>query len=62
MTAEVDEVKEGYFEATVIVPKGTDIPDSSIESMKQQVRKSMEADGEEVLDVSIKILNAKKRL
>jgi hypothetical protein len=61
MTAEVDEVKEGYFEATVIVPKGTDFPDSSLESMKQQVRKSMEADGEEVLDVSIKILNAKKR-
>jgi hypothetical protein len=59
--AEVDEVKEGFFEATIIVPRGTEIPDSSLESMKQQVRKSMEADGEEVIDVSIKILNAKKR-
>lgn len=61
VTAEVDEVKEGYFEATVIVPKGTSVPDSSLESIKQQVRESMEADGEEVIDVSIKILNAKKR-
>ena len=61
MTAEVDEVKEGYFEATIILPKGTEISDLVLESLKRQVRKSMEADGEEVIDVSIKILNAKKR-
>lgn len=61
MTAEVDEIKEGYFIANVNVPKGVSVPDSSIESIKQQVTEAMEAEGEEVIEVTVKLSNAKKR-
>ena len=61
MTADIDEVKEGYFIANVNIPKGISVPESSIESIKQQVKEAMEAEGEEVLDVTVKLSNAKKR-
>lgn len=61
MTADIDEVKEGYFIANVNVPKGVSVPESSIESIKQQVKKAMEAEGEEVLDVTVKLSSSKKR-
>jgi hypothetical protein len=61
LTADIDEIKEGYFIANVNVPKGVSVPESSIESIKQQVKKAMEAEGEEVLDVTVKLSNAKKR-
>ena len=61
MTAEVDEIKEGYFVANVNVPKGVSVPDSSIESIKEQVREAMEAEDEEVIEVTVKLSNAKKR-
>ena len=61
MTADIDEIKEGYFIANVNVPKGVSINESSIESIKQQVKKAMESEGEAVLDVTVKLSNAKKR-
>ena len=61
LTADIDEIKEGYFIANVNVPKGVSVPESSIESIKQQVKKAMEAEGEDVLDVTVKLSNAKKR-
>ena len=61
LTADIDEIKEGYFIANVSVPKGLSVPESSIESIKQQVKVAMEAEGEEVLDVTVKLSNAKKR-
>ena len=61
MSADIDEVKEGYFIANVNVPEGLSVPESSIESIKEQVKKAMEAEGEEVIDVTVKLSSAKKR-
>ena len=61
MTADIDEVKEGYFIANVNVPEGLSVTESSIESIKEQVKKGMEAEGEEVIDVTVKLSSTKKR-